>query len=188
VAEERTLRLVLRRPEAVSQVEDLPATPGVFDTLFPKPYYAHQLRLAGYDWPQVAMKLEYRSGHAAERAVRRWLSKTIEETDKEFPRTREMIRSEAVALDLERLDKLQAAYWQDAVNGDLPSAAFCLKVIAQRSALVAPGSAATQVAAITNNTLVVGGTESQYVSSLLKARDMLGPAKRDDEAHVVESS
>ena len=61
----RTIRLVLRRPEAVQQVEDLSATPQVFDKVFNKPYYAHQMKMAGHDWSEIARKLRYKNGLAA---------------------------------------------------------------------------------------------------------------------------
>lgn len=178
----KVVRLVLRNPSAEHQVEDLSAVPESFDKMFSKPYYAHQLRLAGHDWPYIAHKLHYSSAQGAENAVRNWLAKATD------GRAADMIRAEAVALDLERLDALQAAYWEDALRGDLPAAQFCLRVINQRANLVQPGSAPVS-ATVTNNTLVVGGTEAQYVASLMKARDALvGPAARpDDEAAVVES-
>lgn len=179
----RVVRLVLRNPSAEHQVEDLSATPKAFDTLFPKPYYAHQMRLAGHDWARIAHKLKYSSANTAQTSVRNWLTRVSEQG--EFPNTRETIRAEAMALDLERLDRLQAAYWDNAVEGDLPAAQFCLRVIAQRANLVQPGSAVA-TATVTNNTLVVGGTEAQYVASLMKARDAIaGPAARPDDAPRV---
>ena len=64
-------------------------------------------------------------------------------------------------------------------------------MIAQRAKFIAPDTSAG--AAVTNqfNTLVVGGTESEYVGSLLKARESLGPAHRtteapDDQPYVVD--
>jgi hypothetical protein len=187
----RMIRIVLRRPEAVAQVEDLAAIPHGFDRVFTKPYYAHQLRLAGHDWPYIANKLEYKSGYAAEKAVRNWLVKKVEGRDRDLATTRGALQAEAVRLDLDRLDKLMASYWEDAIGGDLPSAQYVLRVIAQRARYIAPENGAA--AAITNqiNTLVVGGTEAEYVSALLKARASIGPAHRmidaaDDQPDVMD--
>lgn len=183
------IRLVLRRPEAVAQVEDLAAIPNGFDKVFTKPYYAHQLRLAGHDWPNVARKLGYKDGYTAEKAVRRWQTKRI--NGAEVSATAAALQAEAVRLDLDRLDKLMASYWEDAIGGDLPSANYVLRLIAQRARYIAPESGAA--AAITNqiNTLVVGGTEAEYVGALMRARASLGPAHRvidaaDDQPGVVD--
>lgn len=187
----RILRLVLRRPEVPDQVRDLEATPQVFDSIFPKAYYAHQLRLAGHDWSVVANKLHYSTGWQAESAVHRWLTKTFEDRSKHFVRTKEELQAEGIRLDLERLDKLQASYWDEAIGGDLPSAQFVLRVIAQRSALTHPSNTPV-TASVTNNTLVVGGTEAEYVAALMRARDALpGPAPKiidsaDDEPDMVD--
>lgn len=179
----------MRRPEAVEQVEDLAAIPRAFDSVFNKPYYAHQLRLAGHDWPWIARKLGYKSGYRAEDAVRRWLIKKVD--GKGVAATRAALQAEAVRLDLDRLDVLLSSYWQDAIEGDLASAQYVLRVIAQRARYIAPDTTAT--AAITNqiNTLVVGGTESEYVGSLMRARESMGPAHRvieaaDDQPAVVD--
>ena len=67
-----------------------------------------------------------------------------------------------------------------------------LRVIAQRARYIAPENSGATVA-LTNqiNNLVVGGTESEYVGALLKAREALGPAHRvldvpDDQPDVVD--
>jgi hypothetical protein len=185
----RVLRLVLRRPDAEAQVEELAAIPDGFDKIFTKPYYAHQLRLAGHDWVWIAAKIGYKTPYTAEAAVRRWLTKKVE--GKHLPNTRAMLQAEAVKLDLDRLDRLMAAYWDEAIGGDLDSAKYVLQVIAQRAKHLAPDNAGG-VAAVTAqfNTLVVGGSETEYVGALLRARDSLGPAHRstepDDEPRVVD--
>ena len=187
----RRLRIILRRPEAAQQAEELAAIPNGFDKIFTKPYFAHQLRLAGHDWPYIAARLKYGSGYKAEMAVRKWLAKKVDGDDT-IGRTRAVIQAEAVRLDLDRLDKLMAAYWDEAISGDLSSANYVLRIIAQRARYIAPD---TNVAAgtITNqiNTLVVGGSETEYVGALMKARESLGPAHRvtaapDDRSDVVD--
>ena len=155
----RVVRLVLRRPAAAEQAEELAAVPRRFDKIFTKPYYAHQMRLAGRDWVYIAAKLDYKNGFAAERAVQNWLRKNVE--GKHLPTTRAALQAEAVKLDLDRLDMLMSAYWDEAIGGDLDSAKYVLQVIAQRAKFIAPDTSAG--AAVTNqfNTLVVGGTESK---------------------------
>jgi len=166
----RIIRLPLRRPV------DLEAIPKRFDSLFPRPYYAYQLRLAGHDWPQVAQKLRYKSGHAAEKDVHNWLYRANEKRTREgFIRTREAMHNDAVNAEVSRLDRLQAAYWEDAIGGDLPSAQFCLRVIQERSKLQGlenpQANIQTQM-----NTLVIGGTQEEYIAALRRARETLGPA------------
>lgn len=184
--EEKKIRLVLRHPEAVDQVADLAAIPHAFDHLFNKPYYAHQLRLAGYDWFQVAHKLDYSSPYYAEKAVYHWLRKTAEDS-KDLSRTKEQLRQESVQQELARLDRLQATYWQDAIEGDIPSATFVLRVIQQRAKLL--GLEQTVNAEIVNqvNTLVVGGDEASYVGALMRARDSLGPMLGPATNTVIDS-
>lgn len=184
MAEDRIIRLVLRNPDAVAQVEDLAAIPHSFDHLFNKAYYAHQLRLAGYDWFHVAHKLQYSTARAAELAVVHWLRKTVDDSA-DLAGTREQIRAEAVRQELDRLDKLQATYWQDAVEGDIPSAQFCLRVIGQRAKLL--GLELTVNTEVVNqvNTLVVGGDETSYVGALLKAREALPAAFRGPASNTV---
>src|SRR5215831_16673960 len=144
----RIIRLPLRRPV------DLEAIPKRFDSLFPRPYYAYQLRLAVHNWLYRANEKRTREG---------------------FIRTREAMHNDAVNAEVSRLDRLQAAYWEDAIGGDLPSAQFCLRVIQERSKLQGlenpQANIQTQM-----NTLVIGGTQEEYIAALRRARETLGPA------------
>ena len=87
-----------------------------------------------------------------------------------MPAVLSALRAGAVRLDLDRLDMLMASYWDEAVGGDLNSANFVLRVIAQRAKYIAPESTSV---AVTNQfaTLVVGGSEEEYVGALMRARE-----------------
>lgn len=184
--EPKKVRLVLRNPEAVAQVDDLAHIPRVFDKLFNKPYYAHQLRLAGYDWHQIARKLDYSTSYKAEEAVHRWLRKTSDDS-KDLSRTKEALRAEAVTQELARLDRLQATYWQDAIEGDIPSAQFVLRVIGQRAKLLGLEQSVNAEIVHQVNTLVVGGDENSYVNALLRAREAMGPVVGPARNAVISS-
>jgi hypothetical protein len=181
-----TLRIKLRRPADVAVVEDLSAVPTVFDDLFPRVYYAHQMRLAGYDWPTVARRMNYSNRYAAEKAVRNWLYETREHRAAEgFANTKAEMHADAVQGELERLDALQSAYWEEAIGGHIKSAEFILKVINQRSRLL--GLEVLPEVSANVNTLIVGGTEDQYVAALLKARDLMNQLGPATAARVIES-
>lgn len=86
---------------------------------------AHQLRVGGMAWAEVARSVGYVSGQVAQMAVTAYLQKAaIERT----PEQRQL----ALQLELDRLDALQAALWDRAGNGDLRAAMVILQISDRR--------------------------------------------------------
>lgn len=81
--------------------------------------------------------------------------------------------------EVERLGRLQDAYWADALTGDQKAAAIVLKVIEMRIRLL--GLDDTKNAQQVANILVVGKDKEEFVASLMNGR--YGDTdKREDEA------
>lgn len=89
---------------------------------------AIKLRIAGVDYDTIATTLGYASRGAAHTDIDRALqaNKAEEDAAKEILREIEALR----------LDRLQAAVWNDAVKGDPQAIGSALKIIAQRCRLL----------------------------------------------------
>lgn len=94
-----------------------------------RPYWAQKLRNVGYEWSQIAWRCGYVSRASCVMDVRTYLQRAALEMAAEE-------RAEALAMELQRLDELQTPYYIAAIQGDLKSAEFVLKVISQRSKLM----------------------------------------------------
>ncbi|TDC28494.1 hypothetical protein E1211_27815 [Micromonospora sp. 15K316] len=88
---------------------------------------AISLKLAGLSWQAVADQLGYRSRGAACQDV----SRALEQYRRDEAQQVEMLRH----VEGERYDRLQAAFWPKALQGDPKSADVILKVMAGRSKL-----------------------------------------------------
>ena len=86
---------------------------------------AVEMMLAGKDFDAIAVELGYATRSGAWRAVQRALSKQ-----------RETLAGEYLMLEMQRLDALQVALWDDAMAGDVKAALGCLRIIQQRCALL----------------------------------------------------
>lgn len=89
---------------------------------------AIQLALAGLGWDAIADKLDYSSRQAAHKDVQRALAQRLAEQTEAADELR--------AVELMRLDRLQAAAWPKAVGGDLKAIETCLKIIVERRKLL----------------------------------------------------
>lgn len=89
---------------------------------------AVEMRLSGLDWQSIADKLKYASRGAAQKDV----SRAVELL------TKEVVTAAAELRDLEllRLDRLQAAMWQDAMNGDSQAVRAILRIMDRRAKLL----------------------------------------------------
>lgn len=83
------------------------------------------LRIAGVDWTTIADRVGYRSAGAACTAVNEALKANLKE--------QEANADELRTLTVMRYDRLQAAYWSDAVKGDKKAADVVLKCLAGRA-------------------------------------------------------
>ena len=86
---------------------------------------AVEMMLAGKDFDTIAAELGYATRSGAWRAVQRALSKQ-----------REALAGEYLMLEMQRLDALQVALWDQAMAGDVKAALGCLRIIEQRLALL----------------------------------------------------
>jgi hypothetical protein len=88
---------------------------------------AADARLSGQSWSEVAASVGYRNARAAFTAVNAWLR---EQAIRDAETAEELRRLEAA-----RLDKLQAALWDNAMSGDVQSVDKILKVSDRRAKL-----------------------------------------------------
>ena len=86
---------------------------------------AAELRMAGYDYDQIARAIGYKTRSAAWKAVERVRSAALRETG-----------STLIALELDRLDQLQRAATTKALSGDARSIRAALAVMQQRARLL----------------------------------------------------
>ncbi|MEU5834490.1 hypothetical protein ABZ820_12570 [Streptomyces diacarni] len=83
------------------------------------------LRIAGMDWATIAERTGYRSAGAACTAVTEAMKANLHEQAHNAEELR--------ALTVMRYDRLQAAYWPDALKGDKKAADVVLKCLAGRA-------------------------------------------------------
>jgi hypothetical protein len=121
-------------------------------------YDAHQLRLAGADWAEVATRVGYADGRVASLAVTAYLQKIAVELAPDH-------RRDALQRELDRLDMLQFAYWQAALSGDDKAANIVLKVIDRRCTLFGLDRP-DDVLAVAPRTIVISGNTEEYVAGL----------------------
>jgi len=75
-----------------------------------------------------------------------------------------------LAMEVDRLDELQSAVWQDAINGDRQAVETALKIIQARAKVLGLDNMPTST--ITNNTIVVAGTSEEYVAALRRVAEL----------------
>ena len=133
---------------------------------------AHDLRLTGLDWVDVATRTGYADGRVAALAVTAYLQKTAIEQGPEH-------RREALSLELDRLDALLAAFWGAAMAGDVHAANLVLKIIGRRCTLWGfdrPDDATAAPA----RTVLISGTTEEYIATieaLIREQDSRGAAQ-----------
>lgn len=86
---------------------------------------AIQMKLAGVDYETIAVKLGYANRQAAREDIRRARMRALKEVDESV----EELRMQ----ELERLDRLQAAFWGPAIQGDPKAGDMVLKVMVRRA-------------------------------------------------------
>lgn len=86
------------------------------------------LRLAGVDYDSIAKQLGYSSRGAAYNEIENALAKQVEANSRVLEELRE--------IELMRLDRLQAAAWRQALDGDFRAIEVCLKLIDRRCKLL----------------------------------------------------
>ena len=89
---------------------------------------AHQLRLGGTPWPEVARAVGYINAQVAQMAVNAYLQKAVAERAT-------VDRQLALQLELDRLDALHAALWPAALRCDLRAVNLILQISDRRARL-----------------------------------------------------
>ncbi len=121
-------------------------------------YTAHQLRLGGVDWTEIAERTGYLDGRIASMAVTAWLQKiAIEQAPGQ--------RRGALQLELDRLDQIQAAFWDLTLAGDYHAAEVVLKIVGRRCTIMGfdpPGDTDLTPP----RTVLVTGSGEQHVATL----------------------
>ena len=123
-----------------------------------RPYRAYQLHLSGKSWDIVAAEEGYPNGDAARSEVRRYLTEGRALVS-------EWTRHEMLAIELARLDALQAACWDAAIGGKLPAIALARDLIISRIKVQRLDEVGDE-GDVKARTVVVHGNEDNYVTTL----------------------
>lgn len=146
----------------------------------PKWWYAHQLRMAGATWPEVASSLGYSTGRAAQTTVDRMTKERRSES-----------AAEIIQMELERLDMLQLVVWRQARAGSLPHVQMVLNIMTMRGKYIGLDKVVEQTTMVTESSTVVeiGGGEKEYMQGIKDAyghrRPIEGEIVNDAEEKVV---
>jgi hypothetical protein len=106
----------------------MPASPARRAATADRRRRAVALRIAGHNWQTIADRLEYKSKGAACTDVTRALAQNVADL--------QAAAEEHRAIELSRLDALQAACWRAAMQGDTRAIDTCVRIIAARSRLL----------------------------------------------------
>jgi hypothetical protein len=129
---------------------------------------AYELRQQGDSWWMIAEKLKI-----TERQAGNLVADSISAA---ADLVNEGAKQSLLAMEIERLDTLQRAIWQDAIGGDIKAVETALRIIQARAKVL--GLDNMPVNTVTNNTIVVAGTPEEYVSALRKVVEI--PAYEED--------
>jgi orotate phosphoribosyltransferase-like protein len=122
---------------------------------------AYKMRMAGVKWWDIAEELKI-----TEAAAR----KTVAERIAEVAETIDYYeRREFLSLELDRLDALQAALWDEAMEGKVSSVTAVLAIMDRRAKWLGFAEPVQQQA-VTSNTIVIPGNTSDYVKALQRVR------------------
>lgn len=116
---------------------------------------AFGMRQRGMDMFEIAEQLQ-----VTEEVVRAGMRITLE---KAAELVTDGTRTEALAMELARLDSMQKSLWDDALSGNIRAVEAVLKIIGQRAKLL--GLEAATVENV-NQTVVVAGDSRAYIEAL----------------------
>lgn len=123
---------------------------------------AFQMRKAGASWWQIAEDLKI-SEQQAGMLVHNRIKEAAKLVDEGAKRT-------MLTMEVDRLDTLQQAIWNDAISGDRQAIETALKIIQARAKVLGLDSIPTST--VTNNTIVVAGTSEEYVAALKRVAEL----------------
>lgn len=125
---------------------------------------AFELRKAGVPYDQIATKLGYQSPRSAESAVARVLEGKYTSQDVE----------KVVAMELARLDALQAVAWRRAKEGDLRAIDRILKIMERRAQYLGLDRQEGGGGGDINQTAIfIGGSQTDYIEQLRQVREQM---------------
>lgn len=150
----RRIPLALQAGSGQSPVLPTQAPSQVFDPA----YQAHQLRVAGHTWHDIARATKYASGGVAQMAVAAYLQRAAAATSAEM-------RQVALQTELDRLEALHAAHWPKAIQGDIPASNMVLKAAGLRIKIQGLDTLRTG-ADSTEDIFVIAGSEEEFVAQL----------------------
>lgn len=117
---------------------------------------ALKLRRGGLDWWDIAERLRV-TPKVAKEAVASGIKAAAELVDTAS-------KAELLQMEVLRIDSLQQANWQAAMNGDVRAGAFILSLIKERVSML--GLDSQEVNTLTVNTVVVPGASEEYIAAL----------------------
>lgn len=146
------------------------------DSVSPLEYQVYCARLAGYSVPEIADRMELSQNEVIEayNAYRIKISHYRTGGD----------RDEALALEIDRLDHMQATFYELAQQGDARAADIVLKAIATRSKLKQLDQIDPRSNSAVQNILVVGEDKKAFLEALMSGRKSLASdeSMEDEEA------
>ncbi|MFJ2752665.1 hypothetical protein [Streptomyces sp. NPDC087297] len=133
------------------------------------------LRLAGMDYQTIAERLDYSDRGAASKDVHRALEANLEAESVAAATLRE--------LEVQRLDRMQAAAWAKAAKGDLKAIETVLKVIDRRARLLGlDRPARTEITGADGGPLQVEAVDLAELERLITLTDTTAPGAESPEA------
>jgi len=120
---------------------------------------AYELKKQGKSWAEVARIVGYNSANVAMVETKRWLTAigTAKSTHE---------REEILEMELQRLDSLLDAVWEQAMTGDTKAVDSAIKVINARAKLLSLDQLTATQTTQNFNTVVVSGDSKDFISSL----------------------
>jgi orotate phosphoribosyltransferase-like protein len=120
---------------------------------------AYELRASGTSWWDIAEELGISEGQAANLVAHK-IAAAARLVDEGYKRT-------LLAMEIERLDRLQQTLWDRALGGELRAVDQILRIITTRAKILGLENAVTNN--VTNNTVVVAGNSEEYIAALQRA-------------------
>ena len=120
---------------------------------------AYEMRAAGASWWDIAEDLGVSENQAANLVAHK-IAAAARLVDEGYKRT-------LLAMEIERLDRLQQTLWDRALGGELRAVDQILRIITTRAKILGLEHATTNN--VTNNTVVVAGNSEEYIAALQRA-------------------
>jgi len=134
---------------------------------------AYQMRLKGMSPSEISERLDYSDGAAVTRAINERFK-----IEASYLSTEE--RESMMAMEIARLDALQAAVWDSAMYGEAKAVDTALKIIQTRVKVTGLDQVDTSTGQ--NTVLVIGGQQADYVQrlkELVESDDSTDPDDKD---------